>query len=241
MLRDYRREVAERRADMQSDARFMLLYERCAPFTMTSMERMYALYQSVCHIVSARTPGSMVECGVWRGGSMMLVAHTLIELGETTRDLLLYDTFRGLPAPSVLDTDYAGVPADAEWRANQRAGHNEWCYASLDEVRRNMASTGYDPTRVRYVEGMVEDTIPKVVPEQVAVLRLDTDFYESTRHEMAHLYPRLVPAGVLVIDDYGHWQGQRRAIDEYFAASCERVLLHRVDYACRIGQKGVPG
>jgi hypothetical protein len=75
------------------------------------------------------------------------------------------------------------------------------------------------------------------LPEQIAVLRLDTDFYESTRHELRHLYPRLVHGGVLIIDDYGHWAGARKAVDEYIAEEGIRLLLNRIDYTGRIAIK----
>ena len=96
-------------------------------------------------------------------------------------------------------------------------------------------STGYPEGRIHLIKGKVEDTIPENMPAgDLAILRLDTDWYESTRHEMKHLYPRLVSRGVLILDDYGHWEGVRRAVDEYFAASKLRPLMSRVDYSCRL-------
>jgi hypothetical protein len=107
----------------------------------------------------------------------------------------------------------------------------------LDAVRRTVLGSGYPAERVHFVEGRVEDTLPAHAPEQLALLRLDTDWYESTRAEMEHLYPRLVPGGVLIIDDYGHWEGARRAVDEHFAAHGPAPLLHRIDYTARIAVK----
>jgi O-methyltransferase len=92
-------------------------------------------------------------------------------------------------------------------------------------------------SHVRLVKGKVEDTVPKNAPEKIALLRLDTDWYESTRRELVHLFPRLVPGGVLIIDDYGHWQGARKAVDEYIAGNQVKILLNRVDYTGRIGVK----
>jgi hypothetical protein len=92
-------------------------------------------------------------------------------------------------------------------------------------------------SHVRLVKGKVEDTVPKNAPEKIALLRLDTDWYESTRHELVHLFPRLLPGGVLIIDDYGHWQGARKAVDEYIAGNQVKILLNRVDYTGRIGVK----
>ena len=107
-------------------------------------------------------------------------------------------------------------------------------YASLEDVKKNLTASGYPPERIHYIQGKVEDTIPDTAPTQICMLRLDTDWYESTRHELAHLYPLLSRHGVLVIDDYGHWQGARQAVDEYFAARPEPVYLHRVDYTARL-------
>ncbi len=101
----------------------------------------------------------------------------------------------------------------------------------------NLAATGYDAQRLHYVKGKVEDTIPSAAPEQIAILRLDTDWYASTRHELEHLYPRLARGGVLIIDDYGHWEGARRAVDEYFATQQVAILLNRLDQTGRIAIK----
>jgi hypothetical protein len=100
-----------------------------------------------------------------------------------------------------------------------------------------MASTGIDAGRLHFVKGPVEETIPASVPERIALLRLDTDWYESTRHELIHLFPRLAAGGVLIVDDYGHWRGCRRATDEYFEQTGVHILLHRVDYTGVIGVK----
>ena len=100
-----------------------------------------------------------------------------------------------------------------------------------------MLSTGYDIARTHFVAGDVEQTIPGVVPEQISLLRLDTDWYESTRHELKHLYPRLIRGGVLIIDDYGHWKGARQAVDEYLAETGAKLLLNRIDYTGRAAVK----
>lgn len=212
---------------------FHRLRQRCAPFTMTSPERMFALYEAVRYVSRAGIPGDIVECGVWRGGSSMLAALTCLELGDV-RSLWLYDTFEGMTAPGAQDVKWSGEPAETELAADARepGAFNTWAYATLDDVRANMAGTGYPEDRIRYVAGKVEDTIPAQLPESIALLRLDTDWYESTRHELAHLWPLLAPDGVLIIDDYGHWQGARQAVDEFFADT--PVLLHRIDYTGRM-------
>lgn len=208
------------------------------PCTMTSVERLFALIQAAEYVVKAGIPGAIVECGVWQGGSMMAVAHTLQRLGNADRDLYLFDTYEGMPKPTDADVDYSGNPAAIEFEAMQKTvDSSDWCYASIDQVRQNLASTGYEMSRIKLIKGKVEHTIPDQAPEKIAILRLDTDWYESTKHELVHLFPRLVEGGVLIIDDYGHWQGSRRATDEYFAQNHLHVLLNRIDYTGRIAIK----
>jgi hypothetical protein len=135
--------------------------------------------------------------------------------------------------PTEHDRALSGESAQAQLGRTSR-DHALWAVASLEDVQANIASTGYPRERIHFVRGKVEDTIPGTISERIALLRLDTDWYESTRHELTHLYPRLSRNGVLIIDDYGHWQGARQAVDEYFAHSAEPVFLHRVDYTARL-------
>ncbi|MEO8526186.1 MAG: TylF/MycF/NovP-related O-methyltransferase [Caldimonas sp.] len=206
---------------------------RVEPFTMTSLDRRASLLGAIDHVVRHRIPGDIVECGVWRGGSMMLAALALMARGDTTRRLWLYDTFEGMSEPGAEDRSTSGETAAAQLARTPR-GEGVWCEAGLADVQANLASTGYPAERIHFVQGKVEVTIPATLPQRIALLRLDTDWYESTRHELQHLYPLLTRHGVLVIDDYGHWQGARQAVDEYFATQAEPVFLHRVDYTARL-------
>jgi hypothetical protein len=208
------------------------------PYTMTSPERLASLIEAVKYLEHSRIAGSIVECGVWRGGSMMAAALTLLRLRAPTRDLHLFDTFEGMPKPGTEDVDIEGNAAAAEFERTRRSDDSsDYCYSPLEEVQRNLAGTGYDLASVKFIKGKVEETIPAHAPARIALLRLDTDWYESTRHELAHLFPRLVPGGVLILDDYGHWQGSRRAVDEYMAEHGIPILLNRVDYTARIAVK----
>lgn len=217
------------------------IIERVRTFTMTSDERISALCHAVRYVVRSNVPGDIVECGVWRGGSMMAVASTLLGAGDASRMLYLFDTFDGMPPPSSIDrATQSGRPASellkgADMSSDIRA------YAPLDEVRTNLASTGYPTERIRLIKGRVEDSIPTELPSTISILRLDTDWYESTRHELVHLYPRLSLGGVLIIDDYGHWEGARKAVDEYIDQNRLQILLQRIDYTGRIAVKtGAP-
>jgi O-methyltransferase len=205
-------------------------------YTMTSVERLYALIQAAAYVITNEIPGDFVECGVWRGGSMMAVAKTLLTMGAAGRDLYLFDTFEGMPAPGPEDVAYDGTHARDIFEERKRdEGGLGWCFSSLEEVTRAMLATGYDARRIHLVQGRVEETLPARAPQQIALLRLDTDWYESTRHELVHLFPRLSLHGVLIIDDYGHWGGARKATDEYLAG--KGMLLNRIDYTGRIGVK----
>lgn len=208
------------------------------PYTMTSPERIFALCKAVEYIAKANIEGDFVECGVWRGGSMMAAANTLLHIGDTERHLYLFDTFQGMSEPTDQDVNILGKSASTLWPKSKISGDtSQWCYSPLDEVKRVMAETGYDADKIHYIQGKVEDTLPDKAPEKIALLRLDTDWYESTKHELVHLFPRLVKGGVLILDDYGYWAGARQATDEYLAENNPGILLNRIDRSGRIGVK----
>jgi hypothetical protein len=217
------------------DAPFAAVYARCAPFTATSPERAYAVWQAVLHVAAHDVEGDIVECGVWRGGSSMVAALALAHTRDSERRLYLYDTFSGMTEPSSRDAGPDGVPVASYWERAKRDDDALIMSAGVEDVRANMARTGIAAERLVLVAGPVEQTIPATVPDRIAVLRLDTDWYESTRHELEHLWPLLATGGVLLIDDYGHWQGAREAVDEFFAGRSDAPLLCRVDYTGRIG------
>jgi O-methyltransferase len=210
-------------------------YFEVRPFTLTSSspERVVTLIQAVEYLVHHGVPGSFVECGVWRGGSMMAVASTLIRMGTMDRELFLFDTFQNTSPPSAEDGDSAAE----RWKDGDWADRNEQSLAPLDDVRRNLSETHYDMARVHLIEGMVEATLPASAPAEIALLRLDTDFYESTRHELVHLFPRLASGGILIIDDYGSFQGARKAVDDYLKENGIHLYLQRIDADARIGVK----
>lgn len=221
--------------ELATDATFVELCRRSGPYTMTTIERMWALYESVRNIEARGIVGDIVECGVWRGGSSMLAASTLARLGSTERTLYLYDTFEGMSEPTEFDVGSGGERVADDWQRYEGDQSSPvFAYAGLAEVRTNMASTGYPADRIRYVQGKVEDTVPATIPETIALLRLDTDWYESTRHELEHLYPRLEPGGIMIIDDYGAWEGARKAVDEWLGALADPPLMSRLDHTGRI-------
>lgn len=213
------------------------------PYTMTSAERLVAVIDATKYIVDRDVRGALVECGVWRGGSVLAMVRTLQHLGVDDRDFYLFDTFEGMTAPTPEDTSQFEAPAQIAWESATQHGERPWNdwfdheVFNLDSLRAMLESSGYPGARLHFVRGPVEETVPANAPGAISLLRLDTDWYESTKHELMHLYPRLVHSGVLIIDDYGHWQGCRQAVDEYFASQGEPLLLSRIDYTGRLAIK----
>lgn len=197
------------------------------PYTMTSHDKLHALIAATRYVHQHKIDGAVVECGVWRGGSMHAVARTLDAFGDHSRDLHLFDTFEGMPPPGEKDRRHDGRSAEALLGAAK--SDKDWvkAIASLEDVKQGFENVPYPSERVHYHQGMVEEMIPEGAPEKIAILRLDTDWYASTRHELKHLYPRLVSGGVLIIDDYGWWQGSREATEEFLEETGERLLLVR--------------
>ena len=210
------------------------IVDKVRPYTMTSVARVAALCDAMSHIVRHRIAGAFVECGVWKGGSSMAAALRLIQLNQPDRAFYLFDTFEGMTPPSEIDRSASSGFSAMTMLKSAPAKSKLLARAPIDEVRENMAATGYPSHLVNLVCGPVERTLPDQAPDKIALLRLDTDWYSSTRHELVHLFPRLSPGGVLIIDDYGDWEGARRAVDEYFEQSGLPIFLHRIDHTGRL-------
>jgi O-methyltransferase len=205
------------------------IWHEVQPFTMTSESRLSVMCLATDYVTRRGLPGAIVECGVWRGGTMMATARTLQRNGVTDRPLWLYDTFEGMTAPTEHDLDVGGRGAAEQLAQSDRSTTSHvWAYAAIEDVEANLRSTGYESFRL--IKGDVLQTIPGEAPDEIAILRLDTDWYESTKHELECLFDRLVPGGVLIVDDYGHWQGSRKALDEYLSRSDRELLLLPIDY-----------
>lgn len=209
----------------------------CMPFTMTSVSRLYATLSAVKYVVNNGIEGDIVECGVWRGGNSMVIAKTLYNLSESNRKIYLFDTFEGMTPPTSMDFDNSGQTAQSQLdHAKREEGDNIWCIASIDDVRSNLFATGYTQNLIHFIKGDVAETLENNdnIPNIISLLRLDTDWYGSTKKELEILFPRLVKGGVCLIDDYGHWQGARKAVDEYLAQHKIFPLIHVTDYTGRI-------
>jgi O-methyltransferase len=212
--------------------------KKTEPFTMTSQERIFGLIEAVKYIITNKIDGDMVECGVWKGGSMLAIAETLLKFNDSGRQLYLYDTFEGMSEPTEHDISFNDQKAERLLDADKNKEKNlTWAYSTLDTVKQTMSLSDYPEANIHYIKGKVEDTIPATIPNKIALLRLDTDWYESTKHELTHLFPRLVKGGVLIIDDYGFWKGARKAVDEYIAENNIQILLNRLDDTGRVAVK----
>jgi O-methyltransferase len=233
-IKAYKDILPQEKAD---DRAYAEIFDKIAQYTMTSrdgLETTYSLFQAIKYINENNIPGDMVECGVWRGGSMMLIAHALRYFGDLGRRLFLYDTFTGMTEPDDIDIDFDNKAMKPVWSKTTGEGKLMGYGGSEENVRANLRSTGYPEQQMHFIAGDVLQTIPANSPSGIALLRLDTDWYKSTLHELQHLYDLIVPHGVLIIDDYGWCRGARQATDEFFRDRSFKPLMHRVDQGPRI-------
>lgn len=220
------------------DAQTQQIIQQTKPYTLTTPERIASLVNAVNYVVDNNIDGDIVECGVWKGGSSMAAIAALKHKNDFSRAIYLYDTYEGMSAPTKEDKVFTGKSAEEMLgNSNIDDATSVWCYSSITEVKANVATLNYPTQKLHFIKGKVEDTIPQNIPTKIAVLRLDTDWYQSTKHELEHLYPLLVSGGVLIIDDYGHWEGARKAVDEYIETHNLQILLNRIDYTGRIAIK----
>ena len=207
--------------------------------TMVSLERLISTLTSCKYAIENNIPGDFVECGVWRGGNA-LVASEVIRLLGSEKKVYLYDTFQGMTEPEDLDKTYSNQPALPQYQMLVNEDHNSWCYSSLEEVKANFVKRDLLKENLIFVKGDILETlkVAQNIPKTISVLRLDTDWYASTKVELEVLYPRLSAGGFLIIDDFGHWQGSRQAVDEYFEINKPKPFFHCSDTVGRIGVKG---
>lgn len=210
--------------DIHNDAEFMEIHEKVRRLTLTSIERQYALFKAVTYVVQNEIPGDIVECGVYKGGSMFLAALRLRQLGAD-RKIWMYDRFQyGMTEPGPEDIPIAGVGADHFYKAGLGVPVSD-----VIGLFNN-----YRISNFTVVPGDVRETLKTgPLPEEIALLRLDTDWYDSTLAELEALYPLVSPRGVVFHDDLGHWMGSQKAVDDYFKGKFY-PLHHRVDYSARV-------
>jgi hypothetical protein len=206
------------------------IIEACGKYSMTSKLRMYVLSQTIKYVKNENIEGDFVECGIWKGGNIILFNKFNL-LYDLKKKIYGFDTFEGMSEPNELDK-HNNIAAKELAKSYGIKKMSDWCYSSYNEVVKNISeNTIID--NIFLIKGNVEQTLleEKNLPEKISILRLDTDWYASTKIELEMLYKRLVKGGILIIDDYGHWQGARKAVDEYFKN--KNIWLHYVDYTCR--------
>lgn len=207
------------------------IVQKCENLTMTEPLAVVGLCEAIEHVVLSGIKGSIVECGVWRGGSMMAAAFTMIELNDL-RDIYLYDTFSGMSAPETIDVRIR----DGKSANTMEDEYKNW-NASLNVVKQNVKSTGYPESKVHFVVGSVIETLTSGTPSEIAVLRLDTDWYQSTHTSLKYLFPALQPGGILIVDDYNYFTGAREAVRQYFQENSIHMFFTRIGSNCAIGVK----
>ena len=212
------------------------IIEVVSAYTYTHPVARWAFIQAIEHIERNKIPGDIVECGVWKGGNL-IIAGLMREHLNFERRIWGYDTFAGMTAPGAHDTKSGfSVDAEAKFKALTAGNVTDWCFSPIEDViaayRENLGNAD-----IKLIKGRVEDTLidPKNLPERISILRLDTDFYDSTKLELEALYPRLESGGVMIIDDYGEWAGSRKAVDEYFGDALP--WLHYVNRSVRLAIK----
>jgi len=220
-----------------NDPEFFRIARLVGKHTISDVMAQWAFYKAIAYVVQNNIPGDIIECGVWNGGQILLAAHALLHFGDTSRRLYLYDTFEGMPKPETVDVDYAGNSALRHWEALTSEGKTWGFGGTEDMVKEVVFRAGYPEDKFVFVKGMVEDTMPAILPERISILRLDTDLYRSTYHELVHGYPRLSSGGVLIVDDYGYFLGSRMATDQYIAENKLPLLLTRINQNVHLAVK----
>jgi hypothetical protein len=189
------------------------LWVQVAPHTLLRRARLLALMDHARAVTRAKVPGAFVECGVAEGGSALLLAKLRTEL-DPTREVWLFDTFEGLPPPTADDADF-----------DKAAGWVGECRGELADIERLMAR--HHEGRIRYVKGLYQDTMPVgPLPASIAVLHLDSDWYDPTITCLRHLWPLVSPGGRVQFDDYGTWAGCAKAVREFFGPA---IHVHEID------------
>jgi len=214
------RELVMRSWDSVSSGEFARLYRLVRPYTMSSNARLRGLYRGVQDSFTKQTAGDVVECGTARGGSAALMGLTLKQIGAK-RTLWVFDTFEGLPPPTLDDPDYE--------TAKLYIGE---CRGELEEVTALFKELGI-LSNSRLVKGRFQETLPGCPIEKISMLHIDGDWYESVRTCLDHLYERVSPGGIIQIDDYGHWAGARKAVDEFLLERAVDVKMSKLDYTGR--------
>ena len=204
------------------------LIQEFSQYTMTSDVKIFSLIKAFEYVNKFKIPGDFVECGIYSGGNLMLLKK-LIKKYKLKKKIYGYDTFSGMTNPSIHD-----IKIDKTNGIKKHSKKNNWYGYSLDKVKKNFKEVNLSLKNIKFIKGKVEETlkIKKNLPNKISILRLDTDFYESTKAELNYLYPLLSKGGVIIIDDYGSWLGSKKAVDEYFLK--KKYWMNFIDHSARM-------
>ena len=203
------------------------IIKRFSKYTMTSNVKIFSLIKAIEYVNKFKIHGDFVECGVYTGGNIMIMKKLINK--KIKRKIFAYDTFEGMVTPTSHD-----IKIDGTIEKKKYLKTDNWVSCSLNKVKENFNEMRLNLKNVKFIKGKVENTlkIKKNLPKKISILRLDTDFYESTKIELKILYPLLVKGGVLIIDDYGSWLGSKKAVDEYFVG--KKKFFHYIDHSARM-------
>lgn len=191
----------------------------CKKYTLTPWSHIKWLRNLITDFNNKNINGSVVECGVWKGGCMMTMIMQQKKFNQN-REFYLYDTFDGMTAPSEKDgidanIIYNEIIDGKRYPEHSEPNTNKWCLAPLEDVKKNINLCKYDKKKIHYIIGDVCETLKNNIPKNIVILRLDTDFYDSTKIELEKLYPNVISGGIIIIDDYYSWKGSKTATDEF--------------------------
>jgi hypothetical protein len=206
-----------------NDSEFNNILKIIKPYTLLSSQRLYSLFDLARHVCDSDMPGNFVECGVAAGGSTALLAYMIKSRSKRPRKIYAFDSFEGMPAPTHLDT-HQGIPAeDTGWGSGT-------CYATEDSVREICGKLNVLDI-VEPVKGYFQETLPKVRSQidTVALLHMDGDWYDSSKTILANLYDNVIADGFIQVDDYGHWEGCKKAVKEFEASRNTRFKINPID------------
>lgn len=209
-------------------------FETINEISLSSSPNKWSLIQSLKHIQENNIEGDIVETGVFKGANLVLI-NNFLNRSNIEKKIYAYDTYAGQPEPSNLDYDLKGKSMIDKFSDFKKKNITP-VFCSLEDVKKNIKKySPFDYDKIIFIKGKVEETLnsEKNIPQQISLLRLDTDFYESIKKSLDILYPRLSKGGVLIIDDYGHFKGAQTAVDNYFKDK-KNIWMHRVDYTCRL-------
>lgn len=221
---------ANRKDDIRFIDGFLRHYIQAPAVSMLPLARMDNLETCVRRVVEDKVPGDLIETGVWRGGATIFMRALLKLYGETGRAVWVADSFEGLPEP-----DAEKFPLEAKaYHGPVMTKAMKRLEASLEDVQANFAAYGLLDDQVRFLKGWFKDTLPGAPIERLAVMRLDGDYYDSTRDALVNLYDKLSPGGFCIVDDYGEdgWTYCRKAVDDFRAERCVTEPLIQVDASC---------